>query len=218
MKEFNTGEGKIQEAITYKVEMKVLLWILPRIPRWITPDGLTFLGLFTALGMLTGYTLAKNARGFLWLNCLLLVVHWFADSTDGNLARYRERPRPRYGHYIDRICDFITLTCISLGLFLFGLPPLNAMILLIGYSLLFVHSLIKQQFVGLMQLSFGLTGPTEARILLIIVNILLYFGLKTTVSWTILIAGAIMILMGLLSIIVTARQLDREDRANWPNE
>jgi len=48
------------------------------------------------------------------------------------------------------------------------------------------------------------------------VNILLYFGLKTAMSWTILIAGAIMILMSLPSIIATARQLDREDRANWP--
>ena len=90
------------------------------------------------------------------------------------------------------------------------------MVLLIGYSLLFVHSLLKDQFLGLMQLSFGLIGPTEARILLIIVNILLYFGLKTAMSWTILIAGAIMILMSLPSIIATARQLDREDRANWP--
>ncbi len=218
MTEFSTGEGKIQESLTKNIEMKVLLWIIPRIPRWVTPDGLSFLGLFTAFGILTSYALAKNARGFLWLTCFLLVVQWFADSTDGNLARYRKRPRPRYGHYIDRIFDFITLTCLSLGLYLYGLPALNAMILLIGYSLLFVHSLMKHQFVGLMQLSFGITGPTEARILLIIVNVLLYFGLTTAMSWAILIGGGIMILMGLLSIVLTARQLDREDRANWPRE
>jgi len=157
MTEFRIDEGKIQKAITNKVEIKALLWIIPRLPRWVTPDGLTFLGMFTAFGTLTGYVLARNARGFLWLNCILVAVQWLADSTDGNLARYRKRPRPRYGHYIDRIADFINLICISLGLFLYGLPPLNAMVLLIGYSLLFVHSLLKDQFLGLMQLSFALS-------------------------------------------------------------
>ncbi len=218
MTEFRTDEGKILEAITKNIEMKALLWIIPRIPRWVTPDGLTLLGMFTAFGMLTGYALARNERNFLWLNSFLMVIHWFADSTDGALAKYRKRPRPRYGHYIDRIFDFITLTCISLGLFLYGIPPLNAILLLIGYALLFVHSLIKHQFLGLMQLSFGLVGPTEARLFIIVLNTLLYFGLKTAMSWAVLFVGAGMILTGFFSIIVTGRQLDREDRANWPKE
>lgn len=218
MTEFRTDEGKILEAITKKVEMKALLWIIPRLPRWVTPDGLSFLGMFCAFGMLAGYALARNERNFLWLNCFLMVVHWFADSTDGALAKYRKRPRPRYGHYVDRIFDFNTLICISLGLFLYGIPPLNAMFLLVGYALLFVHSLIKHQFLALMQESFGLFGPTEARIFIVIVNILLFFGLKTAASWAVLAAGAGMVLVGFFSILATARQLDREDRANWPKE
>ena len=218
MTEFRTDEGKILEAVTKNAEMKVLVWIIPRLPRWVTPDGLTFLGIFAAFGMLAGYALARNERNFLWLNCFLLIVHWFADSTDGALAKFRKRPRPRYGHYIDRICDFITLTCISVGLFLYGIPPLNAMLLLIGYALLFVHSLITYQFQGLMQESFGLLGPTEARIFVFILNILLFFGLKTAMSWAVLAAGAGMLLVGFASIIGTGRRLDREDRANWPKE
>ena len=218
MTEFRTDEGKILEAITKKGEMKILVWIIPRLPRWVTPDGLTILGIICAFGMLAGYALARHERNFLWLNCFLLVVHWFADSTDGALAKFRKRPRPRYGHYVDRVCDFITLTCISLGLFLFGIPALNAMLLLIGYALLFVHSLITYQFQGLMQESFGLFGPTEARIFIFILNILLFFGLRTAMAWAILAVGAGMILVAIFSIIRTARQLDREDRANWPKE
>jgi phosphatidylglycerophosphate synthase len=218
MTEFRTDEGKILEAITKKGEMKILVWIIPRLPRWVTPDGLTLLGILCAFGMLAGYALARQQRSFLWLNCFLLVVHWFADSTDGALAKFRKRPRPRYGHYVDRICDFITLSCISLGLSLYGIPALNAILLLIGYALLFVHSLITYQFQGLMQESFGLFGPTEARIFVFILNILLFFGLRTAMSWAILAVGAGMILVAAFSILKTARRLDREDRANWPKE
>jgi phosphatidylglycerophosphate synthase len=218
MTEFRTDEGKILEAITKKGEMKILVWIIPRLPRWVTPDGLTLLGILCAFGMLAGYALARQQRSFLWLNCFLLVVHWFADSTDGALAKFRKRPRPRYGHYVDRICDFITLTCISLGLSLYGIPALNAILLLIGYALLFVHSLITYQFQGLMQESFGLFGPTEARLVVFILNIHLFFGLRTAMSWAILAVGAGMILVAAFSILKTARRLDREDRANWPKE
>lgn len=203
---------------TAKLEKKLIAALLKIIPRWVTPDGLTILGILSAGGITATYVLARGDRNWLWVGSGLAVVHWFADSFDGALAKYRQKPRQRYGHYVDRICDFITLILISAGVLLYGVHPLAALLILACYGLIFMHSLLQHQEYALMQLSFSGVGPTEARIGLIVLNTALYFGYVKLITIALFTAAGLAFLTAFLNIYSMARRLDREDRALWPKQ
>ncbi len=212
------AETRRLETPTAKLEKKLIAAILKIIPRWVSPDGLTILGILSAAGITATYVLARGNRNWLWAGSGLAVVHWFADSFDGALAKYRQKPRQRYGHYVDRICDFITLILISAGVLLYGVHPLAALLILACYGLIFMHSLLQHQEYALMQLSFSGVGPTEARIGLIILNTALYFGYVKLITIALFVAAGLAFLTAAANIYSMARRLDREDRALWPKQ
>ena len=99
-------------------------WALPgmarRLPAWVLPDHLTVLGLLAATGIAVAYLATNRDPAWMWAANGFLVVHWFADSLDGTLARVRRIQRPRYGFYLDHICDAYSTFAIGMGL---GLSP-----------------------------------------------------------------------------------------------
>ncbi len=211
-------ERRILETPTAKLEKKLIAALLKIIPRWITPDGLTILGVVCAVGMTGCYVLARANRVWLWVATGLVVVHWFADSFDGALAKYRQKPRQRYGHYVDRICDFITLILVSAGVLLYGVHPLAALLILACYGLIFMHSVLQHQEYALMQLSFSGVGPTEARLGLIFFNTMLFFGYTRLITIILFVTAGLAFLTAFINIYSMARRLDREDRALWPKQ
>ena len=86
-------------------ERRLLRGIATRLPRWVTSDGLTALGVVGALGTGAAYALSTLSVAWLWAASAMLVVQWFGDSLDGTLARVRRAERPRYGYYLDHIVD-----------------------------------------------------------------------------------------------------------------
>jgi len=102
-----------------------------------------------------------------------LVLHWYGDSLDGTLARFRNTQRPVYGFFIDHTLDAVTTCLIFLGA---GLSPMFrmdvALAALAGYLSLsiytYVCTIVKEEFC----LTYGKLGPTEFRLLLILLNIL----------------------------------------------
>ena len=212
------AERRILETRTKNLEKRLIVALLKIMPRWVTPDGLTILGIISAAGITATYILARGNRYWLWVGSALVVVHWFADSLDGALAKYRQKPRQRYGHYVDRICDFITLILVSSGVLLYGVHPLAALLLLASYGLIFMHSLLQHQEFAIMQLSFSGVGPTEARIGLIILNTALFFGYTKLITVVLFVVTALALLTASINIHTMARRLDREDRALWPKQ
>ena len=101
-------------------EARVLEWIARRLPRWVTPDHLTGLGVLAAVGIAAAYLLSNGDTIWLWAASGLLVVHWLGDSLDGTLARVRKIERPTYGYYLDHLVDALATAVIGLGL---GLSP-----------------------------------------------------------------------------------------------
>jgi phosphatidylglycerophosphate synthase len=103
-----------------------------------------------------------------------IVLNWFGDSMDGTLARVRNQQRPRYGFYVDHIVDIFGATALMCGLGFSGLvhwPVAAAM--LIGFLLLSAESYLATYTLSCFQMSQGVFGPTEIRILLIIGNLAL---------------------------------------------
>lgn len=155
-------------------------WALPRLarrlPAGVSPDMLTALGLLAAVVIAASYVLTWHGLGWLWLASAGWVVHWFADSLDGTLARVRQIQRERYGFYVDHQSDAISVLLIFSALGFSPLMPLPvALFLLVGYLLMMILVNVVALTQGVYKISFGRLGPTEARIGMIAVNTVVFF-------------------------------------------
>lgn len=162
-------------------ERRLLTWLCARLPRFITPDLLTLLALASAALVCIAYALSNLGDGWLWLAVAGYLGHWFGDSLDGSLARYRKIERPSYGYFIDHSSDGLT-TFIMLGGF--GLSPYIrldvALFAVVAYLLLSIHSFLLARVSGDFPMSHAGMGPTEARILLISLTVAMYFTGSTS--------------------------------------
>jgi phosphatidylglycerophosphate synthase len=158
------------------LEKRVLQWLAPRLPARVTPDHLTALGLLAmALGGI-GYAAAGRHRWLLLLVNLALLLNWLGDSLDGTLARHRNKLRPRYGFYVDHVVDAIGALLLLGGLSLSGLvSPGVAAVLLIVYYLFAVNMYLATHTLGRFKMSYGVIGGTELRILLGLLNLLVFW-------------------------------------------
>jgi archaetidylinositol phosphate synthase len=167
---------RIQTNVIAQSERRLLTWLAARLPLWVTPDRLTVLGVAGAMLVLAAQIASRHDHAYLWLASFGLVVHWFGDSLDGSLARYRRIERPIYGyfldHTVDALCNFMIMVGFGLTLYIRMDVALFA---LVGYFFLCMYVFINNHLSGTMQLSFLGFGPTELRICLIAINTGMFF-------------------------------------------
>jgi archaetidylinositol phosphate synthase len=165
---------RINQALTASIEKRALQWMAQRAPRWLTSDQLTVLGLIAQIGAGIGYALSRYNRYALLLVILCLILNWFGDSMDGTLARVRCQQRPRYGFYVDHMVDVFGSVALMCGLAFSGFVHWQAAIaMLITFLLLASESYLATYTLSHFQMSQGIFGPTEIRILLIAGNLAL---------------------------------------------
>jgi phosphatidylglycerophosphate synthase len=172
---------RINQALTARMEKRALQWMAERAPKWLTSDQLTLLGLGAQIGAGICYALSRYDRRVLLLVILCLALNWLGDSLDGTLARVRKHERPRYGFYVDHMVDIFGSVALMCGLGCSGfLHWQTATAMLIAFLLLSSESYLATYTLGCFQLSQGIFGPTEIRILLIIGNLALLRSLTVT--------------------------------------
>ena len=210
---------RIQENVLARQERRLLNWICPRLPRWVTPDQLTSLALIAAAFIFAGYALSVYDRNWLWVSVAGYVVHWFGDSLDGSLARYRSIERPRYGYFIDHSADVLGALLILTGL---GVRPYIrldvALVALAGYYMLAAHAFLSARVVGEMKLSAIAAGPTELRLILIGLTVAMYvlgqsgprFESLSIFDAFVGAVGTVLILLFIVQTVAMARRLIRE--------
>ena len=162
---------RIQTSILHGIEHKALVWLARRMPAWVTSDMLTFTGFAGALIIAAGYALTTKDIRWLWLACFGFAVNWFGDSLDGTLARVRGTQRPVYGFFVDHNVDCINETIMFIGVGMSVLMNLTiALIALVAYLLMSIYVYINAHLKNEFRLTYAGLGPTEFRILVIIVN------------------------------------------------
>ena len=177
---------RVNDILLARWERPALQWFAARMPTAVSPDILTAVGVFGAVLIFLGYSLSNYFSGFLWLANLGFLINWFGDSLDGTLARYRNIERPKYGFFLDHTVDTFNEVLIVIGL---GLSPYVtfsvACLGLIGYLLMSILVYIRTYVEGVFQLSYGKFGPTEVRVILILLNIGMFvWGLpKLELPW-----------------------------------
>ena len=169
-----TAARRVNQALTASMEKRALRWMAERAPNWLSSDHLTALGLTAQVGAGICYALSRYNRHALLLVILCLVINWFGDSMDGTLARTRGQQRPRYGFYVDHMADIFGSIALMCGLGYSGLLHWQTAIgMLVAFLLLSSESYLATYTLSCFQLSQGIFGPTEIRILLIIGNLAL---------------------------------------------
>lgn len=211
---------RIHTSFLVGIERQALVWLAQRMPAWLNSDHLTALGLFAMLGAGLSYWAARWSRWGLVGATACLALNWLGDSLDGTLARVRQCQRPRYGFYVDHVCDVFSVLFLLGGLAASGYTsPLVAAGLLIGYYVLSIEIFLATYTIGRFQLSFFKLGPTELRIVLAIGNVFLLFKPISHVfgyAFKLFDVGGVIGMLGMLGIAVFAAirngvQLYREE-------
>jgi phosphatidylglycerophosphate synthase len=152
-------------------EKRLLRWVAARLPRRILPDDMTALGVAAAIAVAVAYQLSNDAIWWLWVASALLVVQWVGDSLDGTLARVRGIERPTYGYYLDHLVDAISTALIGIGL---GLSPFMLLstgtLIVVAYLILSINVYLESFAFNRFSIGYGRIGPTEIRLILILLN------------------------------------------------
>jgi archaetidylinositol phosphate synthase len=167
---------RVNNIILGPLERPALAWLAARMPAWVTPDICTATGVFGALAVAVGYGLSSTHPGFLWLASLGFLINWFGDSLDGTLARYRRIERPLYGYFVDHTTDILCQVMVFIGMGLSPYVGFNiACLSLIAYLLLSAMVYLRTYVAGEFKISYSGLGPTESRVVAVLLNTAMYF-------------------------------------------
>jgi archaetidylinositol phosphate synthase len=192
---------RVNDILLGPLERPALQWLAAHLPAWVMPDTMTIVGIAGALVITLGYGLSQFHPAFLWLATLGFIINWFGDSLDGTLARYRHIERPKYGFFIDHVTDALTEIIIILGL---GLSPYIsfsvASMCCLAYIAMSVLVYVRMNVMGEFKISYGKLGPTEVRVLAIILNTVMYFVGFATIKFFVV---SVPITIGTYDLVVT---------------
>jgi archaetidylinositol phosphate synthase len=189
-------------------ERRLLTALAAHVPRSIRSNHLTVLGTLGAVITGVGYALSTRHAAWLWLAVLGLAVNWLGDSLDGTLARVRQTQRPKYGYYLDHIVDAFSTAVIGLGI---GLSPYVdlgiALGLVVAYLALSINVYLESTVFGVFRLAYGRLGPTEVRILLVLVTAAVVAYEATTGTRPVALTraanwGMTAVLIGMIAVLV----------------
>ena len=183
------GAGKSNRGMLVPLERRLTAFLLPRIPLWLETYHLTLLTpLWSILIAVFGYLAATNLRWLLMTN-MMIILHYFTDHLDGKLGKYRNTGLRKWGFYMDHLFDYAFLCSILIG-YSFLIPThsvFSMMLVLCVFSAFMFHTFLMLAATDEFQVSFSRFGPTELRIALIIINILIIRfgtrGLKGALPW-----------------------------------
>lgn len=156
-----------RENVLKNWETRAVTWLCSRIPRWVTSNQLTTLGLAGSGMIFIALLLGQSNHWWLLGGIIGLAIHWFGDSLDGRLAYYRRRPRKWYGFVLDMMADWISLSLISAGFAVyFPRYKFIPIIFMTAYGAGMLIAATRYKITGRYRIDSGKFGPTEMRILI----------------------------------------------------
>jgi len=163
------SKDRIRTNLLRNSEQKALSILVQRIPSWVFPDLLTFIGFLGSLTVLLSFILATYFnRYFLLLGLAGFFINWFGDSLDGRLAMYRNKSRRWYGFSLDLSVDWITTIIVGLGFVIYtnGVGELLGYGFVVLYGWAMITAILRYKITGEYTIDSGLLGPTEVRIII----------------------------------------------------
>lgn len=150
-------------------EQRLITYLVPKIPNWLSSDGLTAIGLFGSLMILGSFLLAEYVHiSYLLLGIIGFFVQWFGDSLDGRIAFYRNKSRKWYGFALDIIMDWVSTVMIGLGYVFYATGDFkySGFVLVALYGWAMIISQLRYKITDKYTIDAGLVGPTEIRVII----------------------------------------------------
>ena len=204
--------------ILRKGEQSLILFLLKKVPAWVSPNIMTGIGMLGSLIVFSAFILAHfYDRNYLLLGILGFFINWLGDSLDGRLAYYRETPRKWYGFALDIIMDWLSIILIGFGYYFYaeGFTQILAFLFVVLYGWSMIISQLRYKITGHYQIDSGRLGPTELRVIISIILIAETF-IEGSITYF---AVAVVALLLTINIIDTFKLLkagdakDREEKA-----
>ncbi len=155
--------------ILKKYEQVALAKLVQLVPRWMTSNMLTALGLFGNIIVAASFVLAHYLHpNFLFLGILGFAINWIGDSLDGRLAYYRNKPRKWFGFSLDVIVDWVGIVFIGLGftIYMESVWGILGFIFVALYGWEMIIALLRYKVTGKYLIDSNLFGPTELRFII----------------------------------------------------
>ncbi|WP_276346983.1 CDP-alcohol phosphatidyltransferase family protein [Daejeonella sp. JGW-45] len=156
-------------------EQRLILYLLPRIPAYMSPNILTLIGGFGSLLILLAFVLACYLNSsYLMIGIAGLLINWFGDSLDGRIAYYRHIPRKWYGFSLDIIMDWCSTVLIGIGYYIYAGrdDKIFAFVFVVLYAWAMIISQLRYKITDHYTIDSGLVGPTELRVLIALILVL----------------------------------------------
>lgn len=199
-------------------EQNLIAYLVQRVPKWLTSDGLTYIGLFGNVFVGACFVLASyyNNPIFLLIGLPGFLINWYGDSLDGRLAYYRNLPRKWYGFSLDVTVDWVGLSMIGLGFFFYAEPQWKWLgyIFVVLYGWEMVTAQLRYKVTGKYSIDSGIFGPTELRIILMAIITAEYFS-KGSIYYLIIVACAILVFTNFKDtrhLLIAADERDKRER------
>jgi phosphatidylglycerophosphate synthase len=186
MKNTFAGDKKVGRNIFYTPETALKRWIVPRIPKRIETYHLTMLTAVWSVGVLAFSYLAQWNMQWLWGASAMLVAQYLSDLLDGELGRYRNTGLVKWGYFMDHYLDYAFLCSILIG-YSFFIP--EQFHLMYFFVLAIIVAFMVQSYLGFaasnaFRISYFGIGPTEMRIVFLLINTAFIFFGTTYIGWT----------------------------------
>ena len=196
-------------------EQRFITYLLPKIPNWISSDGLTAIGLGGSLMITASFLLAEYVdRYFILLGIVGFFVQWFGDSLDGRIAFYRNKSRKWYGFALDIIMDWVSVVFIGLGYVLYAQGDFKyagfALVAMYGWAM--IISQLRYKITDKYSIDAGLVGPTEIRVIISLVFVLEAL-LAGSIHYSVIIISVILFFINIEDTKKLLQMGDERDKA-----
>ncbi|HJS01626.1 MAG TPA: CDP-alcohol phosphatidyltransferase family protein [Flavobacterium sp.] len=176
-----TFSDRKRTNVLKRAEQLTIVFLLPKVPKFISPNILTFIGTLGSGLIFLAFVLGTYLTNwYLLLGVFGLIINWLGDSLDGRLAYYRNIPRRWYGFVLDIIADWIGIVLIGFGYYVYAKNDTQivafAFVALYGWSI--IISQLRYKITNEYSIDSGFVGPTELRfiIALILITEVLFQG------------------------------------------
>ncbi|MBN2145024.1 MAG: CDP-alcohol phosphatidyltransferase family protein [Candidatus Aureabacteria bacterium] len=171
------GNQKTGEWFLAKIEKKFVQTYVSKVPRCLETYHLTLMTvLWSALILVFSYLAGKNLH-WLWLVSFMIVMQYITDVFDGAVGRIRDTGLIKWGYYMDHFLDYVFMSSILIG-WAFILPEHCRMSLFFIFALsgaFMVNAFLTFSVTNEFNIGYFNLGPTEMRIIFVIVNMLIIF-------------------------------------------
>ena len=168
-------DKKTGKWLTATLEEKLKNVLIPMVPACVETYHLTLTTIIWSVLIIVFSFMSRYNIHWMWLTSLMIVLQYITDLLDGAIGRKRDTGLIKWGYYMDHFLDYIFLCAILIG-YACLIPQQYKYLLfyiLAFFGAFMVNSFLSFSATGKFKISYLGIGPTEIRLIFIVVNTML---------------------------------------------